>query len=197
MTYTMAIALQKAVYAALSADAALQALVGTAIFDAPPVGAIPALYVSLGPETAQDRSDQGISGARHDFVISVVTDAGGFLDISLDFLFYSLIPFGFVLANPEQNAVAGSFLIFSFIGTGSSFLAFAIMAGKRGIDNPVYKHKSLYHMSGLTEGTETIGCFVLFCLFPQHFAVIAYIFGAACWFTTFTRIYSGFHTLKP
>ncbi len=41
MTYTMAIALQKAVYAALSADAALQTLVGTAIFDAPPVGAIP------------------------------------------------------------------------------------------------------------------------------------------------------------
>lgn len=128
--------------------------------------------------------------------IQGITDAGGFLDISLDFLFYSLIPFAFVLANPEQNAVAGAFLIFSFIGTGSSFLAFAIMAGKRGIDNPVYKHKSLYYMSGLTEGTETIGCFVLFCLFPQHFAVIAYIFGAACWFTTFTRIYSGFHTLK-
>ncbi|WP_404969600.1 CDP-alcohol phosphatidyltransferase family protein [Vibrio campbellii] len=128
--------------------------------------------------------------------IQGITDAGGFLDISLDFLFYSLIPFGFVLANPEQNAVAGAFLIFSFIGTGSSFLAFAIMAGKRGIDNPVYKHKSLYYMSGLTEGTETIGCFVLFCFFPQHFAVIAYIFGAACWFTTFTRIYSGFQTLK-
>ncbi|ARV72360.1 CDP-alcohol phosphatidyltransferase family protein [Vibrio campbellii] len=128
--------------------------------------------------------------------IQGITDAGGFLDISLDFLFYSLIPFGFVLANPEQNAVAGAFLIFSFIGTGSSFLAFAIMAGKRSIENPVYKHKSLYYMSGLTEGTETIGCFVLFCLFPQHFAVIAYIFGVACWFTTFTRIYSGFQTLK-
>ncbi|WP_394128299.1 CDP-alcohol phosphatidyltransferase family protein [Vibrio hepatarius] len=127
--------------------------------------------------------------------IQGITDAGGFLDISLDFLFYSLIPFGFVLANPEQNAIAGAFLIFSFIGTGSSFLAFATMAGKRGIDNPVYKHKSLYYMSGLTEGTETIGCFIAFCLFPQHFAIIAYVFGAACWFTTFTRIYSGFHTL--
>ncbi|MGR5238048.1 CDP-alcohol phosphatidyltransferase family protein [Vibrio alfacsensis] len=128
--------------------------------------------------------------------IQGITDAGGFLDISLDFLFYSLIPFGFVLANPEQNAVAGAFLIFSFIGTGSSFLAFAIMASKRGIDNPVYKNKSLYYMSGLTEGTETIGCFALLCLFPQHFDVIAYIFGAACWFTTFTRIYSGFYTLS-
>lgn len=128
--------------------------------------------------------------------IQGITDAGGFLDISLDFLFYSLIPFGFVLANPEQNAVAGAFLIFSFIGTGSSFLAFAVMAGKRGIENPVYQHKSLYYMSGLTEGTETIACFILFCLFPNHFALIAYLFGAACWFTTLTRIYSGFITLK-
>ncbi|MGP8304710.1 CDP-alcohol phosphatidyltransferase family protein [Vibrio sp. YIC-376] len=128
--------------------------------------------------------------------IQGITDAGGFLDISLDFLFYSLIPFGFVLANPEQNAVAGAFLIFSFVGTGSSFLAFAIMASKQGIENPVYQHKSLYYMSGLTEGTETIGAFVAFCVFPQHFATIAYVFGAACWFTTFTRIYSGFHTLK-
>ncbi|WP_234495741.1 CDP-alcohol phosphatidyltransferase family protein [Vibrio maritimus] len=128
--------------------------------------------------------------------IQGISDAGGFLDISLDFLFYSLIPFGFVIANPEQNAIAGAFLIFSFIGTGTSFLAFAVMAGKRGIENPVYQHKSLYYMSGLTEGTETIGCFVLLCLFPQHFAAIAFVFGTACWFTTFTRIFSGFHTLK-
>ncbi len=33
-----------------------------------------------------------------------LTDAGGFLDISLDFLFYALVPFGFILAAPEQNA---------------------------------------------------------------------------------------------
>ncbi len=143
---------------------------------------------------ALNRICDGLDGALAR--IQGITDAGGFLDISLDFLFYSLIPFGFVLANPEQNAIAGAFLIFAFIGTGSSFLAFATMAGKRGIENPVYRNKSLYYMSGLTEGTETIACFVLFCLLPQHFAVIAYVFGAACWFTTFTRIYSGFHTLK-
>ncbi len=143
---------------------------------------------------ALNRIADGLDGALAR--IQGITDAGGFLDISLDFLFYSLIPFGFVLANPEQNAIAGAFLIFAFIGTGSSFLAFATMAGKRGIDNPVYQNKSLYYMSGLTEGTETIACFVLFCLLPQYFAVIAYVFGAACWFTTFTRIYSGFHTLK-
>ncbi|CAM4058509.1 CDP-alcohol phosphatidyltransferase family protein [Vibrio neonatus] len=128
--------------------------------------------------------------------IQGITDAGGFLDISLDFLFYSLVPFGFVLANPDINGIAGAFLIFSFIGTGSSFLAFAVMAGKRGIDNPVYKHKSLYYMSGLTEGTETIACFIVMCLFPEYFAELAFVFGSLCWFTTATRIYSGFHTLQ-
>ncbi|EPE2276784.1 CDP-alcohol phosphatidyltransferase family protein [Vibrio cholerae] len=125
-----------------------------------------------------------------------LTDAGGFLDISLDFLFYSLVPFGFVLANPEHNAVAGAFLIFAFIGTGSSFLAFAVMASKRNITNPVYQHKSLYYMSGLTEGTETIACFMLMCLLPHSFSTLAWLFSAACWFTTATRIYYGFQTLQ-
>ncbi|KDM91578.1 CDP-alcohol phosphatidyltransferase family protein [Photobacterium galatheae] len=125
-----------------------------------------------------------------------ITDCGGFLDITLDFLFYSLVPFGFVLAQPEQNAVAGAFLIFAFVGTGSSFLAFAIMAGKRQIDNPVYQHKSLFYLGGLTEGTETIACFVLFCLLPEHFAFIAWIFGTLCWVTTATRLWAGYQTLK-
>lgn len=143
---------------------------------------------------AVNRICDGLDGAlarRHG-----LTDAGGFLDISLDFLFYSLVPFGFVLANPDHNAIAGAFLIFAFIGTGSSFLAFAVMASKRSIANPVYQHKSLYYMSGLTEGTETIVCFALMCLFPNAFSTIAWVFGAACWFTTMTRIYYGFQTLQ-
>ncbi|HIF9242892.1 CDP-alcohol phosphatidyltransferase family protein [Photobacterium damselae] len=125
-----------------------------------------------------------------------ITDCGGFLDITLDFIFYSLVPFGFVLADPSNNAIAGAFLIYSFIGTGSSFLAFAIMAGKRNIESPVYKQKSLYYIGGLTEGTETIACFVLFCLFPSYFSMIAWIFGALCWVTTATRIWAGYQTLK-
>lgn len=128
-----------------------------------------------------------------------ITDAGGFLDITLDFLFYALVPFGFVLADPQMNAIAGAFLIFSFVGTGSSFLAFASMAGKRNIahlSNPAAQHKSLYYIGGLTEGTETILCFVLLCLLPQHFSTIASIFGVLCWLTTTTRIWTGYQALK-
>ncbi len=120
-----------------------------------------------------------------------LTDAGGFLDISLDFLFYALVPFGFILAAPEQNALAGGWLLFAFIGTGSSFLAFAALAAKHQIDNPGYAHKSFYYLGGLTEGTETILLFVLGCLFPAWFAWFAWIFGALCWMTTFTRVWSG------
>ena len=125
-----------------------------------------------------------------------LSDAGGFLDIALDFLFYALVPFGFALAAPAENALAAAWLLFAFIGTGSSFLAFAALAAKHDIDNPGYAHKSFYYIGGLTEGTETIVLFALCCLFPAHFTLFAWVFGALCWLTTTTRIWSGYVTLK-
>lgn len=125
-----------------------------------------------------------------------LSDAGGFLDIALDFLFYALVPFGFALAAPAENALAAAWLLFAFMGTGSSFLAFAALAAKHNIDNPGYAHKSFYYIGGLTEGTETIVLFVLCCLFPAHFSLFAWVFGALCWLTTTTRIWSGYVTLK-
>jgi len=116
------------------------------------------------------------------------SDFGGYLDIVCDFIFYSAVVVGFALANPAENALAASILIFSFMGTGSSFLSFAVMAAKRQIESTVYPHKSLYYLGGLTEGTETIGCFILFCLFPEHFSLIALVFAALCGLTTITRI---------
>ncbi|EOW9715904.1 TPA: CDP-alcohol phosphatidyltransferase family protein, partial [Escherichia coli] len=70
------------------------------------------------------------------------------------------------------------------------------LAAKHQIDNPGYAHKSFYYLGGLTEGTETILLFVLGCLFPAWFAWFAWIFGALCWMTTFTRVWSGYLTLK-
>lgn len=125
-----------------------------------------------------------------------ISDAGGFLDISLDFLFYSAIPFGFVLADPSNNGIAGALLIFSFIGTGSSFLAFASIASKHNLNDPTYENKSLYYITGLTEGSETIFCFILFCIFPQYFPLIATIFALLCFFTTGTRIWHGYRMIQ-
>lgn len=78
MSYGVAAALQAAIYQRLMADAALEALVGDAIYDAVPPGSPVGTYVSLGPETARDASSQTERGAEHEFSISVVTDAAGF-----------------------------------------------------------------------------------------------------------------------
>ena len=116
------------------------------------------------------------------------TDAGAFLDIALDFLFYSSVPLAFALADPANNALAAAVLLFSFIGTGSSFLAFAILAQKRNLKSLAFPRKGFYYLGGLTEATETMICFALFCIWPEHFSAIAFIFAALCVITTALRI---------
>ena len=116
-----------------------------------------------------------------------LSDFGGYLDIVGDFVFYAGVIFGFALARPE-NVRPAAFLIFAFVGTGTSFLAFAILAAKRGISTAAQGRKSLYYLGGLTEGTETILFFVAICLFPTAFPWLAWLFGALCWVTTVTRI---------
>ncbi|WP_458527110.1 CDP-alcohol phosphatidyltransferase family protein [Onishia taeanensis] len=142
-----------------------------------------------------NRLGDGLDGAlaRH---TGQASDAGGFLDIGLDFLFYAAVVLGFALADPAANALAAALLLFAFIGTGSSFLAFAIMATKHDLARPHFEHKAFYYLHGLTEGTETILAFVIFCLWPAQFALLASIFAAACLMTTGTRLWGGFHTVR-
>ena len=123
--------------------------------------------------------------------LTTPTDRGAFLDIALDFLFYSAIPLAFALANPQQNALAAVTLLYAFVGTGSSFLAFAVIAAKRQLSSTHFPEKGFYYLGGLTEATETIAVFVLMCLLPQYFWALAYMFAALCALTTATRIVAG------
>ena len=115
-------------------------------------------------------------------------DFGGYLDIVLDFIVYAAVPTGFAYLDPAANALPAVVLVFSFMGTGSSFLAYAIVAAKRGFSAEIRGKKSFYHLGGLIEGTETILFFILCFLMPERFAVLAYVFTALCWITTATRI---------
>lgn len=119
------------------------------------------------------------------------TDGGAFLDITLDMLFYASIPLAFAVADPQTNALPAAALLAAFIGTGSSFLAYAVLAERRGLKSAAYPTKGLYYLGGLTEGSETLACFVLMCLLPQHFAWWAYGFAALCLGTIATRIVAG------
>jgi phosphatidylglycerophosphate synthase len=123
------------------------------------------------------------------------TDLGGYLDIVLDFIIYSGAAFAFALAQPD-HAVAAAFLIFSFMGTGSSFLAFAIFAAKRKLDGEEAADKSFYYLGGITEGTETILLFVTVLLFPGWFPAAAYLYGTLCWLTTVGRIGAAVQRLR-
>ena len=122
------------------------------------------------------------------------TDRGAFLDISLDFLFYAAIPLAFALADAQANALAAAVLLAAFVGTATSFLAYAIIAEKRGLKSTAYPSKSIYYLGGLTEGTETIACFVAMCWWPQHFAGIAYFYSALCAITSLMRVVAGWQT---
>src|SRR5262245_52848647 len=118
-----------------------------------------------------------------------ITDLGGYLDIVLDFFFYAGVPFFFAVGRPEA-ALPAAFLVFSFVGTGSSFLAHAPVAAKRGLVTDARRRKSSYYLRGLTEGPETILLFLLICLWPDYFVWYAWVFGGLCWLSTACRVIS-------
>ena len=124
------------------------------------------------------------------------SDLGGYLDIVLDFAFYGMIPVAFIFANPEQNTLAGSLLLLTFYVNGASFLTFALMSEKRGMEEDARGSKSLLYTTGLAEATETIGVFVLMCLFPAWFSVIGYSFAAIVVVTTAARFSLAYKTFR-
>ena len=139
-----------------------------------------------------NRALDGLDGALAR--LSRTTDRGAFLDIALDFIFYAAIPLAFVVRDPAMNGLAGALLLAAFLGTGTSFLAFAVIAGKRGLKSLAYPSKSFYYLGGLTEGAETIACFLAMCVWPQHFSGIAYVYAGLCAITTATRLVSGWRS---
>jgi phosphatidylglycerophosphate synthase len=139
------------------------------------------------------RLADGLDGAVARLTTS--TDRGAFLDITLDFLFYASIPLAFAVADPARHALPAAVLLTAFMGTAASFLAFAVMAERRGLANAALPGKGLYYLGGLTEATETLACFAAMCLWPQHFPVLAYGFAALCAVTTLTRLVHAWQVL--
>ncbi len=118
------------------------------------------------------------------------TDFGGYLDIAVDFLFYGAVPMAFVIYDPATNGAAGAFLLVSFYFNGTSFLGYAILAEKHGHRTDAQGQKSLYYSNGILEGTETIVFFVILCLLPSYFSLLAWVFGGLCFATATLRIYA-------
>lgn len=114
------------------------------------------------------------------------SDLGGYFDIVADFAFYVSVPVGFGVLG-AANQLPALVLVASFVLTGVSFLAFAVIAGKRGATTEAHGKKSFFYSTGLAEGTETIAVFIAMCLWPAWFPAIAYAYAALCVLTVFQR----------
>lgn len=183
---------RRLVAAGVGADAVTLAGFGLGIAAAAAI-ALQAYGAGLGLLLASRLCD-GLDGAVAR--LTTPTDRGAFLDISFDFLFYASIPLAFAVADPAANALPAAVLLAAFIGTGSSFLAFATLAERRGLKSEAHPAKGLYYLGGLTEATETLTCFALMCLFPGRFALWAYGFAALCGLTIVTRLAAGWKALR-
>jgi phosphatidylglycerophosphate synthase len=124
--------------------------------------------------------------------LTVPTYLGAYLDIVLDFIFYSAFILIFGLLD-TSNIIITCLLLFSYICTGTTFLAQAIIQPKLDlvqkdesldIDIP----KSFYYSAGLIEGTETILFMIMCLLFPNLYFFFGLIFVFLCLLTALSRI---------
>ena len=123
------------------------------------------------------------------------SDFGGYLDIVADFAFYVAVPVGFGFAAAD-NLPAALVLVAAFTLTGISFLSFAVIAAKRGLETTAHGQKSFFYNTGLAEGTETIAAFVLMCLLPTAFPIIALLYAALCIATVIQRSIAAYASFR-
>ena len=116
--------------------------------------------------------------------------------IVLDFILYGAMPLAFAILDPARNALPAAVLLMSFFANGTTFLAYAIMAERRQLETSAQGVKSLYYVSGLAEGFETVVALAAFCIWPQHFPVIAYTYATLCFLSASGRILIAWRVLK-
>lgn len=125
--------------------------------------------------------------------ITKVTDFGIFLDATLDYVFYAGVIFGFALANPFQNAIAASFLLFAFASSACAMLAYAVIAYKNNSSQKLELERSPFYLGGLAQGFETLVALVVLCIIPGWFLQIAIVLGTLCLVKAFSIMVTAYY----
>lgn len=125
--------------------------------------------------------------------------AGGFLDITADFLVYGATVVGVALGVTDDPAELTSWLPFlavllAYYVNGTAFLAFSSIAERTG--HRIDDGRSFSFLGGLAEGTETIIVHSLWLLLPLHAPVIAAVWAAVVAVSATQRIIAGYRTLR-
>ncbi len=120
------------------------------------------------------------------------TDLGGMLDFLADFVVYGGFVLGVAVAVPDAR-VACSALLVAYLLNNVALLSFASLVEKRRLD--FGDERSLRFTAGLTEGTETIVAYCVFCLVPAHADIVAWVFTGLVGVTVIQRVALAVRTL--
>ena len=123
------------------------------------------------------------------------SDLGAYLDIVSDFILWGLLPIGFIILDSD-NAIAAAVLLSSFSMSMTVFLAFAIMAEKRGLETNTQGNKNFFYIGGLAEGTETIAFFAIVIIWPGIFIPAAFIYAGIVYLSVIGRVANSYLILK-
>jgi len=162
---------------------------GVVCFLAIAVNAMTAALVLLALNRLVDGLDGAVARAR------TPSELGAYLDIVSDFVLWGLLPIGFIILD-SNNAVAAAVLLSSFSMSMTVFLAFAIMAEKRGLETDAQGSKSFFYIAGLAEGTETIAFFAIVIIWPGAFIPAAFVYAGIVYLSVIGRVASSYLILK-
>jgi len=120
------------------------------------------------------------------------TDLGGYLDFACDLAVYAGFVVAVSFAVPGARLACVALLAMYYVNVGA-WLSYSALAERRRLQGG--DERSLRFVPGLAEGAETLLVYVLFCLMPEHAAVIAWAFAALVGVSAVQRIVLAARTL--
>ncbi|QWC84664.1 CDP-alcohol phosphatidyltransferase family protein [Nocardioidaceae bacterium] len=157
--------------------------------------------ISATSATADDTGDTGDTGD----VIDHDSDAGGFLDLTCDFVSYAAgvvgVAVGVQVAGTGGGTGGGLVDLWPFLAVlvayylnGTSFLAFSSIAERTG--HRLDDGRSFSFLGGLAEGTETVLVHSLWLLLPAYAPEIAWVWAVVVGISATQRVVGGYRTLR-
>lgn len=119
---------------------------------------------------------------------------GSFADIMTDMFLYGGIVFAFILGH--GYAMAGAFLLFTWLLSALSSIAYLAAAEMKGISQSERAKPALLFLDGVSSQTEMAAVLLLMCVFPAYFPAIAFLYGIICLLTTGSRVLMAYKNLR-
>lgn len=128
--------------------------------------------------------------ARH----NKMTAFGAFFDIFADYTSTALFIWGFILAVPSSNAVAGAFMLAALTASAAALLGFTAVSGQ----NYRRLNRSGFRICtwGTVQNFDSFAALFIMCLLPGYFMPIAIFFGLLSLGKTLLIISGAYYSLE-